>query len=149
MLNPRQAYLAVIIFIRIFSGSVGIPSEKKDDKLASSVLGDEFISDKSKLSFFNEIDGNSNGHISIDELNLFAQETGGRNLDETSEIRSAAVNAMMSVDGNSDALISPADLYIFFLKQGTIFIIIFVMHHVLLSSLMDIFLLHSINVVSR
>jgi hypothetical protein len=114
-LESRSIMLTIVSVTLVFVVYV-LASQNNTD--AASALGDSIISEKSSSSFFNLIDDNSNGHISMDELKQFVVHTGGQSLDEQWEIQSAVANVLLSLDDNLDKVVKKSDLASFLVRQG-------------------------------
>lgn len=83
-------------------------------------LGDSIISEKASNAFFDKLDNNENGLLSVDEFQQFIRDTGGNSLDESSEIQSAVANVMISLDDNADKIVKKKDLAAFWMQQASL-----------------------------
>lgn len=83
-------------------------------------LGDSVISERASKAFFDKLDNNDNGMLSVEEFQKFIKDTGGNALDENSEIQSAVANVLISLDDNADKIIKKKDLAAFWVQQASL-----------------------------
>ncbi len=73
------------------------------------VTGDLETTPDSQDGLFGDLDGDSNGRISIDEIREFVVDTGGNALDDKKEIQNAVDNVLFALDENEDKVILKND----------------------------------------
>ena len=107
-----SAWLALCMAALIPAGLLGLQDDER--------LGDSVISEKSRNSFFDKLDNNDNGQLTIEEFQRFIKDTGGNALDDSSEIQSALANVMISLDDNADKIVKKKDLAAFWMQQASL-----------------------------